>query len=300
MKSITLNLRKIAFTTLAMASIVPSSASAKGPDEGKKLEGTINITGTRFLFPLIEKWGAEFSKLHPGLKFVVKQGVANPDINASAAPLKEKDPAKGNYTIVSRFAIVPIVNIKNPGLEKLQKSGFKAKDFESIYFSNNTSKDKFAAFGDQPVSFKVYSRSACTSATFSSVLGEELKDLTNAGGKKIADDHVLLQTVVDDPLGVAYNDLGIVYDLKTRKPKPGIAVVPTDLNGDGLINKDESFYADLDQLIHSLESISTNLPPKGDFRLIYKDNRPEVTAFVKWILTDGQQYVHEYGFLNKK
>lgn len=296
MKLMTLNLRR---TTFAIALFCSLNTLAKGPDDQGKLEGTINITGTRFLFPLLEKWGQEFSKAHPGVKFVVKQGVANPDINASAAPLKEKDPAKGNYTVVSRFAIVPIVNAKNPGLDKLQKSGFKAKDFESVYFSNNTGKDKFAAFGDQPVSFKVYSRSACTSATFSSVLGEELKDLTNEGGKKIADDQILLKTVAEDPLGIAYNDLGIVYDLKTRKPKPGIAVVPTDLNGDGLIDKEENFYADLDQLIHSLESISTTLPPKGNFTLIYKDTRPEVTAFVNWVLTEGQQYVHQYGFLNK-
>ncbi|MCX2450171.1 hypothetical protein OQX61_02705 [Pedobacter sp. PLR] len=296
MKLMTLNLRK---TTFAIALFCSLNTLANGPGDQLKLEGTINITGTRFLFPLLEKWGEEFSKANPGVKFVVKQGLANPDINASAAPLKEKDPAKGNYTIVSRFAIVPIVNEKNPGLAKLQKSGFKAKDFESVYFSSSTGKDKFAAFGDQPVSFKVYSRSACTSATFSSVLGEELKDLTNSGGKRIADDQVLLKTVADDPLGVAYNDLGIVYDLKTRKPKPGIAVVPTDLNGDGVIGKEESFYADLDQLIHSLESISTTLPPKGNFTLIYKDTRPEVTAFVNWVLTEGQQYVHEYGFLNK-
>ncbi len=296
MKLMTLNLRK---TTFAIALFCALNTYAKGPGDQLKLEGTINITGTRFLFPLIEKWAAEFSKANPGVKFVVKQGVANPDINASAAPLKEKDPAKGNYTIVSRFAIVPIVNEKNPGLEKLQKSGFKAKDFESVYFSNSTGKDKFAAFGDQPVSFKVYSRTACTSATFSSVLGEELKNLTNEGGKRIADDQVLLKTVAEDPLGVAYNDLGIVYDLKTRKPKPGIAVVPTDLNGDGVIGKEESFYANLDQLIHSLESISTTLPPKGNFTLIYKDTRPEVTAFVNWVLREGQQYIHEYGFLNK-
>lgn len=299
MKAITLNPVKTAFLSMAIVSFFSLNAFSKGGDDKEKLEGTINITGTRFLFPLIERWGAEFSKAHPGVKFVVKQGVENVDINASAAPLKEKDPAKGNYTTVSRFAIVPIVNIKNPGLEKLQKSGFKAKDFESVYFSSNTSKDKFAAFGEQPVAFKVYSRSACTSATFSDVLGEKLSDLTNAAGKKIADDNVLLQTVADDPLGVAYNDLGIVYDLKTRKPKPGIAIVPTDLNGNGVIDADENFYGNLDQLIGALEATSASLPPKGDFTLIYKDTRPEVTEFVKWILADGQQYIHEYGFLKK-
>lgn len=299
MKLITLNPVKTAFLSMAVVSFFSLSAFNKGIDEDKKLEGTINITGTRFLFPLVERWGAEFSKVYPGVKFVVKQGVENVDINASAAPLKEKDPSKGNYTVVSRFAIVPIVNAKNPALATLQKNGFREKDFESVYFSSNTSKDKFAAFGDKPLSFKVYSRSACTSATFSDVLGENLKDLTNAAGKKIADDNVLLQTVADDPLGVAYNDLGIVYDLKTRKPKSGIAVVPTDLNGNGVIDQNENFYADLDQLISALESISTNLPPKGDFTLIYKDTRPEVAAFVKWVLTDGQKYIHEYGFLKK-
>jgi len=33
--------------------------------------------------------------------------------------------------------------------------------------------------------------------------------------------------------------------------------------------------------------------------LIYKDTRPEVKAFLNWLLTDGQKYIHEYGFLKK-
>ncbi|MFA4868939.1 MAG: hypothetical protein WC623_12100 [Pedobacter sp.] len=299
MKLTTFNSVKTAFFALAAVAFISSTGFDKVNEDKKKLEGTINITGTRFLFPLIERWGAEFAKANPGVKFVVKQGVENPDINASAAPLKVKDPAKGNYTIVSRFAIVPIVNAENPAWSHLQKNGFKAKDFESVYFSSNNGADKFAAFGDTKHPFKVYSRTACTSATFSDVLGENLKDLTNALGKKIADDNVLLQTVIDDKFGIAYNDLGIVYDLKTRKPKTGISVVPTDLNGNGVVDKEEDFYGDLDQLIKKLESISTNLPPKGDFTLIYKETRPEVTAFVNWILTDGQKYIHEYGFLKK-
>lgn len=268
-------------------------------DNGNKAPVTINITGTRFLFPLIERWGQEFNKVQPGVTIVVKQGVSNPDINATAAPIKNQDPNKGKYVTVSRFAIVPIVNSHNPSLQNLQSKGFSEKDFETIYFKKDNTSEKPSAFEGNPLNYRVYSRTACTSATFSSAFGEELKNLKNVG-ERIENDNLLLETIAKDTLGVAYNDLGIVYDLKTRKPKAGISVVPSDLNGNGLIESSENFYNSLDAVIRNLESTSSNLPPRGDFTLIFKDTKPETAAFVDWILKDGQKYLHEYGFLSRK
>src|SRR5688572_27956785 len=179
-------------------------------DTGKKkqsgtpaLSGTINISGTRFLFPLVEKWAAEFKKANPGVNFVIGQGAGVKDIDASAAPVKHLDSAKGTYTVVSRFALVPITNSKNPALSELEIKGISKEDFLKIYFKGDHQTSGFNLKANQVVPIHVYSRGACASATFTKHFDKEIKDLDNVGGK-INDDKLLLESVLKDSLGIAY------------------------------------------------------------------------------------------------
>ncbi len=262
----------------------------------EKLAGTINITGTRFLFPVIEKWAAEFEKENPGVNIHVEFGVANPDINASAAPVTRKDSSKGEYTVVSRFALVPIINANNPAWEELSTKGISKKDFLEIYFGGQKTPQSFSLKKNQQVPIKVYSRGACASATFTNKFGKQIKDLNNVGGK-IDDDEILLEKVKADSFAIAYNNLGFVYNLASRNQKDGIRVIPIDLNANGKIDADENVYENLDQLIGFVEHKQTDLPPTGDVTFIYKNTKPEVEAFVNWIIKKGYTFNHEYGFL---
>jgi len=262
----------------------------------KRENKVINITGTRFFYPLVEKWAEEFKKEHPDVEIVVKFGLQNSDISMTGTPVDKENPDKGKYTVVSKFAVVPIINEHNPAWTELQKKGLSETDFEKIYFRGDQQQNNFAT-NSGIVPIRVYTRGACASATFSRHFGKQINDLANLD-TKIADDNVLLQNVLNDSLGVAYNNLGFVYDLRTRKQKPGIKVVPVDLNGNGKIDSDENFYDNLDQLIKKLETAHVALPPVGKMVFVYKEDKPEVKNFVNWIETKGQQYNHSFGFLN--
>jgi len=262
----------------------------------KRENKVINITGTRFFYPLVEKWAEEFKKEHPDVEIVVKFGLQNSDISMTGTPVDKENPDKGKYTVVSKFAVVPIINEHNPAWTELQKKGLSETDFEKIYFRGDQQQNNFAT-NSGIVPIRVYTRGACASATFSRHFGKQINDLANLD-TKIADDNVLLQNVLNDSLGVAYNNLGFVYDLRTRKQKPGIKVVPVDLNGNGKIDSDENFYDNLDQLIKKLETAHVALPPVGKMVFVYKEDKPEVKDFVNWIETKGQQYNHSFGFLN--
>jgi phosphate transport system substrate-binding protein len=287
--------RLFSVVVLLSGAALISSFIKPGPQK-KKEKKVINITGTRFFYPLVEKWAAAFKKENPDVEIVVKFGLQNSDISMTGTPVDKENPEKGTYTVVSRFAIVPIVNEKNPAWNELQKKGLSKTDFEKIYFRGNQQQNNFAYSG-VTVPIRVYTRGACASATFSRQFGKQINDLANLD-TKIADDNVLLQNVLNDSLGVAYNNLGFVYDLQTRKQKPGIRIVPVDLNANGKIDADEDFYNNLDELIHKLETSYVELPPVGKMVFIYKDDKPEVKAFVNWILTKGQQYNHSLGFLD--
>ena len=284
---------KLLIASLLLLGVIVASSFVKQKNEKK----IINITGTRFFYPLVEKWAEEFKKENPDVEIIVKFGIQNADISMTGTPVDKENPDKGKYTVVSNFAVVPIINEHNPAWAALQKRGLSETDFQKIYFRGDQQQNSFATNSGVAVPIRVYTRGACASATFSRHFGKQINDLTNLD-TKIADDQVLLQNVLNDSLGVAYNNLGFVYDLQTRKQKPGIKVVPVDLNGNGKIDGDESFYDNLDQLIKKLETAHIDLPPVGKQVFIYKEDRPEVKAFVNWVQTKGQQYNHSLGFLN--
>jgi phosphate transport system substrate-binding protein len=284
-------------TTLIVAGFFITKPQLVSGEAEQKEKKTVNISGTRFFFPLIEKWAKEFEKENPDVDVVVQSGIANKDIEATGTPLVKEAPEKGRYTTVSRFALVPIVNAKNPAWNELQRRGLSRADFEKIYFRTGEQQNSFSYAGGVTVPIRVYARGACASAAFSRHFGKQINDLANLD-TKIADDKVLLQNVLNDSLGVAYNNLGFVYDLQTRKQKQGIRVVPVDLNGNGQIDEAENFYDNLDQLIRKLDIGQSDLPPVGKMVFIYKEDKPEVKAFVAWVQSKGQRYNHSLGFLS--
>jgi phosphate transport system substrate-binding protein len=286
--------RPITLAVLLLAAAVATSFIKKGHD--KK---TINITGTRFFYPLVEKWAEEYRRQHPDIEVVVRFGLQNADISMTGTPVEKEDAAKGRYTVVSKFAVVPIVNAQNPAWPDLQRRGLATADFEKIYFRGDQQQNNFLLSSGVAVPIRVYTRGACASETFSRHFGRRINDLANLD-TRIADDKVLLQNVLNDSLGVAYNNLGFVYDLQTRQQRPGVRVVPVDLNGNGRIDPDENFYDNLDLLIRRLETTPIDLPPVGKMVFIYKEERPEVKDFVNWVVTNGQQYNHALGFLDTK
>ena len=283
---------------MLLAGVIITSSFIRQRDHKKTERKVINITGTRFFYPLVEKWAEEYKKENPDVDFKVEFGLKNSDISMTGTPVDKENPEKGKYSVVSKFAIVPIINERNPAWKILQQRGLSKADFEKIYFRGDQQQLNFA-FSTVNVPIRVYTRGACASATFSQHFDKKINDLANLD-TKITDDKVLLQNVLNDSLGVAYNNLGFVYNLQSRKQNPGIRVVPVDLNGNGKVDSEENFYDNLDQVINKLETGRIDLPPVGKMVFVYKEDRPEVTAFVNWVQTKGQQFNHSEGFLSRQ
>jgi len=93
--------------------------------------------------------------------------------------------------------------------------------------------------------------------------------------------------------------LNFVYDLTTRKPFEGIEVVPIDLNGNGKIDPDENFYRTLDEIMKAINDGKYPSPPARDLYLVSKGKPTDrlVVAFLNWVLTEGQKFVPEAGYI---
>jgi phosphate transport system substrate-binding protein len=85
--------------------------------------------------------------------------------------------------------------------------------------------------------------------------------------------------------------VAFAYDANTTNPVEGLAIVPIDINGNGIIDANETFYATRADIVNAISSGAYPSPPAREENLVTKGNFTGVTKeFIKWILTDGQQY----------
>jgi phosphate transport system substrate-binding protein len=144
----------------------------------------------------------------------------------------------------------------------------------------------------------VYTRSdACGAAeVWAKFYGKKQEDLQGSG---VYGDPGLALAVKKDPVGIGYNNIGYAYDHTTKKQVNGITVVPIDLNNNGKIDQDENFYNTMEDIINAISKGKYPSPPARDLYFVTKGKpvNKATAEFLKWVLTDGQKYVHESGYI---
>ncbi len=147
-------------------------------------------------------------------------------------------------------------------------------------------------------SIQVYTRSdACGAGeTWAKYLGnykqEDLK------GTAVNGDPGLSEAVIKDTLGIGYNNIGYAYDTKSGEQLAGLCVIPIDINENGKIDNDESFYGKKATLVQAIAEGRYPSPPARDLHLATKSQFSGISKeFVRWILNDGQKYVDEMGYV---
>ena len=273
----------------------------------------IIITGSRFTYPLLNKWILEFNKEYPDIKFHViargNVGVDSAHLVINAHKLRDEEIKGGTYVIdIARYALLPVANVKNPALHSWNKFGIKSKDFKKLFFQKydileNAQNDKLRSKAKDKLQFKptIYTRAqkACATISFARNYGFEQQDIL---GKLIGgDDHHLISAIEKDTNGITYNNLGFIYDLKSRTLKNSLAIIPIDFNNNEILDPEEQIYQNLDQLIQKLEAepdLATveyvNLSYAGQVVATNKN----VKLFLDWVLSKGQKFNHDLGFLD--
>lgn len=294
--------------SLLIISFLPLLFSA-GPEAAKHLEGTISISGAWALYPMALRWAEEFQKIHPKVRIDIQAGGAGKgiadvlagavDIGNVSRNIYSYELEKGAFPIaVCKDAVVPVCSGKNPFLDQVLKNGIERETFQDIWIT-----EKARTWGDvldskdrSPV--HVYTRSdACGAAeTWAEFLGGRQEDLKGVG---VFGDPGLAEAVRRDSLGIGYNNVNYAYDAKTKQPVKGLAIVPIDLDGNGRVDAGEQFYGHRDTLVQAIADSRYPSPPARDLYFVTK-GRPRtklLQEFIKWVLTDGQAFVPETGYI---
>lgn len=297
--------------TFLLLSVLLSTISVPKSYSQEKPSGQISISGAFALYPMVVKWADEYKKINPGVRFDISAGGAGKGISDALSGMVEigmvsreiypEEIKKGAFPIaVTKDAVVAVVSELNPALNDIMTKGLKKDAGNNIWITGRftTWAQAFGVKLSSPV--HIYTRSdACGAAEmWAKFYGKKQEDLLGVG---VFGDPGLAQAVKRDPLGIGYNNIGYVYDASTRKQIKGLKVVPLDLNNNGKIDNDENFYNSVDDLMAAIASGKYPSPPARELYFVMKGspvNNKVLTGFLKWVLSDGQKFVNEAGYIS--
>jgi phosphate transport system substrate-binding protein len=302
-------MKRIVTLLLVLAILVGISYQAQA--QPKELKGQISLSGAFALYPLAVKWAEEFKKLHPNVKIDVSGGGAGKGITDALAKVVDlgmvsreihpEELKKGAWAIaVAKDAVVPTISAKNPKIKELLAKGLTQATAIKIYVTG-----QYKTWGNvlgisSNIPIHLYNRSdACGAGeTWAKYLGgKKQEELLGTG---VFGDPGIASAIQKDALGLGYNNIAYAYDMKTKRPYPGILVIPIDVNNNGKIDQAENFYGTSTQLISAIAQGKYPSPPARDLYFVSngKPTNPVVLAFLKFILTEGQKYNVSNGYIS--
>ena len=283
------------------------SSQVMAADPAQNLKGTVRISGAWALYPMMVKWGEEFRKTYPGIRIDISAGGAGKgiadalnglvDIGMVSRDIRPEEIKPGTtYVPVVKDAVFPTMSMNNPAMKNIAKKGIKKKTFNDLWILGKPLTWGEISGTNTKNSMQVYTRSdSCGAAeTWAHYLGKKQEDLKGVG---VYGDPGLAEAVKRDVYGVGYNNLNYAYDAKTGLPVAGIQIIPIDVNENGKIDPNE----DLSTKEKAIKAVLSGVypsPPARDLYLITKERFKEPSkTFVQWILTEGQKYVNEVGYI---
>lgn len=275
-----------------------------------KLKGTITISGAFALYPMTAKWAEEFRKIHPDVRIDISAGGAGKgmtdalsgivDLGMFSREISDVEKTKGVWWVsVTKDAVLPTINSNSPVIDQILNRGITKEEFIKLFITREIKTwAELLENSTYKNNINVYTRSdACGAAQmWGSFLDKDQESLIGIG---IYGDPGMADAVKSDINGIGYNNIIYIYDINTREKHPGLEVIPIDLNANGKIDDDERFYDSLDHIMNAIKNERYPAPPARELYFVAKakPDRTEVSEFLQWIITQGQEFVNEGGYV---
>ena len=210
---------------------------------------------------------------------------------------EEREKGAIDFT-VAKDAVLPVFSASNPLRDKILAHGITADDARKIWITGEytTWGQLLGTTDNNPI--HVYTRSdACGAAqTFAAWFGAVQEDL---GGTAVYGDPGISKAVIDDALGIGFNNMAYAYDSETLKMQTGLEVLPLDIDGDRSVSDDEKLYETRSTIAKAIEEGRFPAPPSRNLYLV-TNGVPTDTAsleFIKFVISDGQEFNEPNGYV---
>ena len=256
------------------------------------------VKAPRFARPLVEKWITEYAKTQSNVEFKIAKGnqdQGNIALNVVFDNQDKKTEEFNHVVYFGEFAVLPITASGSEAAKVLEGKHLNSKKLKQLFFLN----DEFDEDVKKIKQFEklvIYSGSNASSvaSSFAHNFGEES---SNFRGKRISGDDLFLNTALSkDPLGVSFNALPNIFDLKSRHIKEDLTIIGLDVKK----SLEDSFSdkTTLDELLLTLENGKVQEVAVEKLGLQYSGSDDATAQFLQWVLTNGIKYNHEFGLLN--
>lgn len=258
----------------------------------------IYIKGVRFVDALLEKWIAEYSKTHPDvLLSVAGKDTHSYSIEIVPSGIRTDNALQTPELTVSfgKYAILPIEGKDNALPDEFKKKKLNEKRIKELFFEKDIFAEDYEPDKKEKYDATVYSSSGSYSIShsFAGHFGYEASSLK---GKKIAGDDIYLNNAVKkDFKGVSFNNLNYIFNIESRRLNEGITLLPLDIKKEyaEVLN-----VQNLDETIALLENKNIDLIPVEELTFVLPEKiNPTTLQFLEWTLSEGQNYIHSFGFL---
>ena len=295
---------------ISMGLLLSFSEQVIGEEILDKVNGNknneVNVLCSSDLYNLVQQWVGHYSVLNP--KSQIDLMVANPDelfeataFEANLGIISDKyfKSIKGKNLwkiLIGREVIVPIINSNNPFLDKINLQGISAKDLAELLLTAKT-KSWESLFGSDefvPLNY-YYIEDVSINSEVADFISVKQIPVT---GIKASDGQELVRLIQNDPLGFGFCKLTDVINSDNQDLAENIKLFPIDKNANGKLDYFEKIYDNVNDfsrgiwigkypktLITEIYSVSNGFPT----------NETKV-AFLKYALTDGQQFLITNGF----
>ena len=289
-------MKKIALTIAVLFSISINNIWAE--ETSTNASSVRYVKAPRFARPLVEKWITEYAKTQPDVEFQIAKGNQNQDNIALNIVFDNQNTEREEFSHVvyfGEFAVLPITASGSEAAKVLEGKHLNSKKLKQLYFLNDDF-DEDVKKNKQFDKLVIYSGSNASSVatSFAHNFGEES---SNFRGKRISGDDLFLNTaLVKDPLGVSFNALPNIFDLKSRHIKDNLTIIGIDVKK----SLEDSFSdkATLDELILALENGKVSEVAVEKIGVSFNIADDAVNQFLSWVLAQGTKYNHEFGLLN--
>lgn len=285
--------------SLFLAAIISISISNLWAEGNSTNTSSVRYVKTpRFARPLVEKWISEYAKTQPGVEFQIaksNQNQGNIDLNV-VFDNQESNTEHINQTVYfGEFAVLPITARGSEAAHVLEGKHLNSKKLKQLYFLNDDF-DEDVKKNKQFEKLVVYSGSNTTSVAtlFAHNFGEESSSFR---GKRISGDDLFINTALEkDPLGISFNALPNIFDLKSRHVKDALTIIGLDLKKELANSLNDN--ATIDDVIRALENGKAAEIAVEKVGITYNGADDAVGQFLQWVLTNGARYNHEFGLQN--
>lgn len=289
-------MKKIIAFVFATLFLGTTAFAGEEPTQAEAQQSTITVKTSKASKALVEAWAQAYMQTHKDIKIEV---TSKQSADADLTYINNKVEGQ-NVTYVGRYAILPVTSTENPLFSELQKKEWTKSDLKKLYFS---SLDEDLDEDDEANSGKagklrekltVYSGANASSVAgvFAEYFGFQTSELR--GNKISGDDLYLLNAINEDKQSITFNNIAYLYDADSRKLKENISILPLKLKAE----IEETLQSgNLDAALQVLEQQQTDIIPVENFGFAYTQLNPKAELFLEWIVSEGQQYNNQKGFL---